>query len=739
MSTIQDPNVYFNQIDNSTLTRIGTQNGATIIGAFQSGPAFVPTVVDANNYQLFGQTDGILYAPYALKEYINNGNKNPVVIRTLWNTPYTKNLRVINSGSNIVAILASTTTASTATISTTGTKYVTYLKGSTVISGSVNSADQDNILNMFTTNPRTTNDYYVYYWDKSYTTLSGSVGTGSNVVNSTNSPSQNTYSYSTTPYICDYNGNNLFKFQNLSDGNVSNSNIKVVISNIRPGSSTVYTKFDVIIRSFSDTDANQVVLQSYSNVDLNPNSTSYISRVIGDMKIKYDTSKSRLTSAGNYSNKSSYVRVVVSDAVDTGNISATSIPWKYTISALPISSAIIGTISTSAWYVTSSLGSNGLDNTKIVYGLDYSNTKNNVLFNPTVSTQYSASYEFSLGNCACTSGSTTVTTGSDAKYLKFVVPFYGGCDGINPSDSFSGLNGFDVSAIASTGTTQLGIALDLCSSKQYFDTDLICIPGLSIYRSTNVGGKYLINKLIEICQAREDCFPIFDMDDNTIDSSTALSTLTTALDDYDTSYGACYYPYVKLYDSVVEKYVWLPATVAVIGAYAYCDKISFSWFAPAGFNRAGLGSVKDIKYKLSQKQRADLYNARINPVAYFPNMGPVIWGQKTLQKTSSALDRINVRRLVIKIKKFINNVGLNILWDPNTSVLWNRFLQQVKPYMTSLVELQGLRAFEVVMDAALNTPDMIDRNILKGKVIIQPTRAAQYIVIDFNINATTAE
>ena len=730
---ILDPNIYFNQIDNSALPKIATENGATIIGAFTSGPAFVPTVVDQYNYNLFGTTNGIFYAPYALQQYSKNSTKNPVVIRALWNQPYVKKATIftITGGSASVILLSKTNTTSS-TLSFNGTN-IMYSSSTGVVTASVDPTQPNNVLNIFTQNPQASKDFYLYYWSKSTSTLSGSSSV--DLTYTSSATTGNVYSNASSPSILDNTSASLFSFQTLGDGNSANNNIKIVIANIKPGTSTVYSKFDVIIRSFDDTDQNQVQLQQFSNCDLDPTSTSYICRLIGDAKVIYDSTKKRLVQTGDYSNKSSYVRVVPSTNLSNGDIAPNVFPWGYTLNNIPFTSNIFNV---SDMFITSSIV-NTLDNSKVCYGLDYSNFKNNFLFNSIPSASITnANFTFNLSNCLCTQNTSSVTSGSETKYLKFTLPVFGGCDGINPSSTYTGLNGFDISSITSSGTKQLSTALDLVSAIEYIDTDIINIPGLSLYRSgSTAGSQFLVDKLNTICSQRKDCMSIIDADDNSIDSSLSLSSLVTQLQNFDTSYVACYYPYVKLYDKNISKYVWVPASTVVLGAFAHTDKVSYSWFSPAGFNRAGLQDVKDIKYKLNQKQRSDLYNNRVNPLAYFPNRGPVVWGQKTLLKADSALSRINVRRLSIKIKRFVDQVGLNLLWDPNTQVLWNRFLTQVRPYLSSLVQMQGIRAYEVTMDATTNTPDVIDRNMLKGKIVIQPTRAAQYILIDFNINPTT--
>ena len=168
------------------------------------------------------------------------------------------------------------------------------------------------------------------------------------------------------------------------------------------------------------------------------------------------------------------------------------------------------------------------------------------------------------------------------------------------------------------------------------------------------------------------------------------------------------------------------------------DSVAAPWYAPAGLNRGGLVSVLEAYSPLSQAERNALYEGRINPIATFPNDGVVVWGQKTLQARPSALDRVNVRRLLITVKKFIASSTRYLVFEQNTSATRDRFLSIVNPYLESVRRNQGLYAFKVIMDDTNNTPDLIDQNILYGQLFLQPTRTAEFVILDFNIQPTGA-
>ena len=174
------------------------------------------------------------------------------------------------------------------------------------------------------------------------------------------------------------------------------------------------------------------------------------------------------------------------------------------------------------------------------------------------------------------------------------------------------------------------------------------------------------------------------------------------------------------------------------GVYAYNDSVAASWFAPAGVNRGGMGTVARAERKLTQTNRDDLYSANVNPIGTFPNTGVVVFGQKTLQKKRSALDRVNVRRLLITLKNYISQIADTLVFEQNSIATRNNFLSQVNPYLSAIQQQQGLYAFKIVMDDSNNTADVIDRNELVGQIFLQPTRTAEFIILDFNVMPTGA-
>jgi phage tail sheath protein FI len=271
--------------------------------------------------------------------------------------------------------------------------------------------------------------------------------------------------------------------------------------------------------------------------------------------------------------------------------------------------------------------------------------------------------------------------------------------------------------------------VSLLANAEEFKFNIITTPGLTKESHSSV-----VSTIITNTQGRGDSIYVLDLSDY---DSTISETITEA-QSLDNSYAATYWPWVSISDPATGKIVWVPASTLIPGVYMNNDRIAAPWFAPAGMNRGGLNTVLRAKYKLSQAQKDELYLNNINPLATMPQQGVVAFGQKTLQKDASALDRVNVRRLLIELKSFIGQVANTIVFEPNTTVTRLSFINRVSPYLETIQQKQGLYAFKVIMDESLNTPDVIDRNQLVGQIYIQPTRTAEFISLDFILQPTGA-
>jgi phage tail sheath protein FI len=225
---------------------------------------------------------------------------------------------------------------------------------------------------------------------------------------------------------------------------------------------------------------------------------------------------------------------------------------------------------------------------------------------------------------------------------------------------------------------------------------------------------------------------------DTVELGSNIGSVITQAAGVDNSYTSTYWPWLQTVDPNTGMLVYIPASTFIPGIYAFTDASSDPWFAPAGITRGGMGQVVRAERKLTSANRDTLYEANVNPIATFPNQGVVVFGQKTLQKAASALDRINVRRLLITLKDYISQIADNLVFEQNTIATRQNFLTQVNPYLENVQQRQGLYAFKVVMDESNNTPDVIDRNELIGQLFLQPTKTAEFILLDFNVLPTGA-
>lgn len=533
-------------------------------------------------------------------------------------------------------------------------------KGTALIPTTVTS--YSDFTNKFGTTFKSGSDYYQYltsytareYFNNGGKTLtvvkimSGSYGAASSVIPTTGSlvtGSANSFQLTTLSHGAITNNSGAEVSGSLVSGSVDNVRWEIVNNNINTGT------FTLLIRRGDDNARNKTILESWTNLSLDPKATNYVSAVIGDTGYNLNATENYIQTTGSYTNKSKYVRILSVD------------------SQTP----------------------------------DYFDNNGN----------YKSAYTASLP--APSSGS--FNGGSDG-FIIGNAKFY---DQI--TDGATNSQGYTAAAYVN--------AINLLTNQDDFDFNLILIPGML---ANNNATSDAINRAVQLAEDRGDCFVIVDP----VGFGSALTTSTTVAISYNTNYAGMYWPWVQIRDSILNKNVWVPASTVMGGVYAFSDSVSAEWFAPAGLNRGGIPSVVKSERKLSQSNRDDLYLNNVNPLASFPGEGVVAWGQKTLQKRASALDRVNVRRLLITIKKYIASTSRFLVFEQNTNATRNRFLSIVNPYLESIVQRQGLYAFKVVMDDSNNTPDVIDRNQLLGKIFIQPTKTAEFIILDFNVLPTGA-
>jgi hypothetical protein len=346
--------------------------------------------------------------------------------------------------------------------------------------------------------------------------------------------------------------------------------------------------------------------------------------------------------------------------------------------------------------------------------------------------------------------STTLTDG----FRGFTAPFWGGFDGF---DILKPNPMYNKGMIEGTSTEENDYiyytwkrALDTVADAEFIDMNVLTAPGLTM--------PPLTTHAVRTCEERGDSLAIIDLPDVYLPSAeqhnsnranrvaTTPTAAATALKArvIDSSYGCTYYPWVQTRDEPTGQLLWIPPSVAMLGVFGSSERASELWFAPAGFNRGGLTdraagiNVTAVTERLTSKDRDTLYDAHINPIASFPSTGIVVFGQKTLQERQSALDRINVRRLVIYLKKQISILSSQILFEQNVQDTWTRFRNLIEPLLSNVQTNYGITDYRLILDETTTTPDLVDQNIMYAKIMVKPARAIEFIAIDFVIMSTGA-
>ena len=774
---IVSPGVFTRENDLSFLAQGVGQIGAAFVGPFKQGPAFIPTIVRSQSefQQIFGTPDGTYYTEYAVQNYLREAGAATIVrVGGINGYRQVKPLGILVSGSTngstpkLISTLHSTTlglkdvgfASATTFITSSQTIAGAFTVGSTLsstnswtsISSSIIASATNDVADVFGESPFGAKAAYAYTFFEniasSFTGSSDSIGNKA-VLSAVYLPDQN-FEYdvkeAATPYVVSQlvSGERyeLFRFHTLGHGTPYNTKYKIGISNVKAAgqdSSTDYATFSVTLRTYGDSDKRASIIESYGNVNLDPSSPRYIARVIGDRYFTIDEF-GKITENGDYSNKSIHFRVEVSE------------PGSFPISAAPFghgayTNPIATNNTTEASYVPSVIYQTGSANnttTSTIYysGMDFDTAgiagDNSVYLNPipngaTVGANTAFSFDSQLNYVM------TGSTGADMVKRQFILGFQGGFDGVSPTVKIAlagdtewgpaNTQGLNCSKSTASGSLGYSKAINALSNPDEYDINLVAMPGIN--RELHPA---IVTKMIDMVEDRQDCFYIADFTD--YDSS--ITTATEQAQAVDSNYAACYYPWVKTIDSNTNKLTTVPPSTLLPAVFASSDRLSAEWFAPAGLNRGGITGAVSVLNRLTHAERDILYENKVNPIATFPGQGIVAFGQKTLQDRASALDRINVRRLLITMKKFIASTSRYLVFEQNTTETRARFINTVTPYLESIQQRQGLYAFNVVMDESNNTPDVIDRNILAGAIFLQPTKTAEFIVIDFNILPTGA-
>lgn len=725
------PGVYTEERDFSYYAANLGESSLGLIGETKKGPAFLPTLIKnmSEFTSVFGGLDNTKYVPYCAKNYFKYAS-SAYVVRVLGEES------VHASSETVIYLVASGTSAAdsfvfASLVAPAGTKAniqtgISLSGGSqfgftatTIFSGNVNVDSLNNPSNIASLFPRTytgsSNLTLLSVFPSAlaaYKTYSAYTGTVANSAYDLSS-----YAGSRTPLIMSDvvsggSGTGLFTIYTVADGISSNGDIKVAIENI----DTTARTFDVVVRSYADTDAIPVYLERFSKCSLNPSATTYLPRMIGDSR----------DDTGSYNRISKYIYVTL----EPGDLSV-RVPAGYAPFRVPMAVASIPlpNIPCRTSYDAS------IATSKQWLGPNYATADADAFMKNYLSqwdldeTTYAA---LAKGfHCDSTASSaSTYTVGSSAltaytkAQRKFLVPVFGGRDGWPRTASTRDFLG---SAPTAAQLATWKSAIDLLSNTEQYDLNLLAVPGCSIDSSI---GAYAI----AMAEDRADTFYVGDFP-STQSTATGAAAIPASI---DSNYAATYWPYVKIYDSENSAYATIPPTPQVLEAMAYTDTVSYPWFAPAGMNRGLITDAVNVEYKLSIADRDILYEGKVNPIAFFPGQGIAIWGQKTLQTRTTSLDRINVRRMLLYVRKVIATATKYLVFEQNDEKTWDRFKAMVQPVLDLVKIKQGLYDFRVVMDASTNTPDVIDRNEMKGAIYLKPTKTAEVITLTFNILSSGA-
>jgi hypothetical protein len=688
--TLISPGVLASENNQSFISQGPITVGAAIIGPTVKGPYEIPTIVTSySEYQSkFGTTfnsGGQAYTYFtsiAAYNYFNNGGETLLVARVASGTFTAASSSTIqsNTGSVTTASVTISSASLAPFITPTGSFIVNgitiAITGSTppannsttifVASGSTSTATVTAIVTAFNFSSSVTQ--YTASLQHITSSVSGSPAAGLffNAKNTISGYAGNSFyitSGSTTTFFSGGTSLQALSLETLSEGTIMNNtgagtsgalvsgsvdNVRWQVLNRNESTGT----FDLLIRRGDDNIIQPIVLETWTNLSLDPFAPNYVAAVLGDYKTNYNSVTNQIEITGSYPNRSAYVRVKSIDLPTPNYFDNNGNPVAAYTGSIPVN--------------------------------------------------ISGTFGAAIGD---------LFYGGGAKYY----------DAINSSAT-------NTQGISASNYNNM---ISLLANQDDYRFNVLLTPGL-ISSVTDLGTSQ-ITTAINNTQNRGDSIYVVDLVPY---GTTAVSTVTAEAAARNTSYAASYWPWVQTVDPDTGKNVWVPASTMMGGVFAYNDSVSEPWFAPAGINRGGLSNVIRAEWKLTQANRDSLYTGKVNPIATFPGQGVVVYGQKTLQTKASALDRVNVRRLLIALKSYISQVAQNLVFEQNSIATRNQFLSQVNPYLASVQQRQGLYAFRVIMDDSNNTPDVIDRNQLVGQIYIQPTKTAEFIYLDFNILPT---
>ncbi len=777
MATIfVSPGVYTREQDFSVFaSRVGlTKLG--LVGLTEKGPAFEPVKIRSTDEFLFrfGGTNTELQLPYVANAFLSQsneltvtrvlgkegfvdsnawlikaegpGDKNGAVIAVLRSKSPDEGLSFYANDETDVQIGNVTAGAplSTFTLSASTGSYFSAF----TINVTLDESKESYIVNVLGKNPKKIDGDFGVYVESIYphflreavsrgeiTGITAQLVYSAGEVSFTEYAKDTAYTNPSTPWIVSNvvggQVRDLFKFQSVSDGNSANREIKISIVNI----DTVTKTFDVLIRDFNDTDASafQTALERFRGVSMDPTQRNYVARVIGTTDEEYPRQSLFVTIDMAEGHPSNVVPAGFKGYVqrEVGLSGETATPFYYKTSYLS------GDSVNKVFLGISELGYTGFTSNQV----NFSNTINNVeadMFKyigglASGTTTIPGFHLESTAPSIYVTGDFNALSGYTKAERKFTFAPAGGFDGW---DKFRAPT-FTVNSRDNSNRNAFKEAVNEYINPEEVDVNLFATPGINYAENEEI-----VKHALGIIEDRADTLYIIDSPRLTNEQAkgtpeeVVLNIQDTGI---DSSYAATYWPWVQIEDQTSGKFVYIAPTAEVVKSIALTDNVAFPWFAPAGINRGTTSdSVRKADIKLSQGQRDTLYEGRINPIATFVENGVVIYGQKTLQIRQSALDRINVRRLLLQIRRIVAATSQTLLFEQNDQTLRDQFLSKVEPLLLQIQNQRGLSGFRVIMDESNNPAEVVDRNTLVGKIQLKPTRTAEFIDLTFQVLPTGA-
>lgn len=797
------PGVFDREIDGTFRVADPAGISTAVVSTREKGPAFEPIrVKDVDEDELFfgkPSTKGTDYGAYMARSFLRQESDPLVQVRLLGlsdtgiNPGYSvgTTYAIVASGSAVVALIqasASTTVSLAGTLTGSSEELAISITGQTDVTASLHRSSDKYIGKVLNTDPSQLSDkrhvlFSVYdYVNK---TASDNLYEVVELAGGNDWTDEFTTSSTTTVISQPFDATeyDLFGVCSRFAGDSSNKEFKVSILNIKKSSNEgiqPFGSFSLVVRQYGDNDRSPVVLESFSNLNLDPDSPNFVARRIGDMHRSWNKTTKKFDEFGEYENKSKFIYIDPSSDLKNGVVPDTALPWGFKGYESLTNDAFNGSAPFPDLPYTQTLEYNADFNTKVYWGVEAINNFSGALNHgvidrvkhlPTAlqSASGSTGSKFSLkwlsasvGNITFDEGTrlTEANVASLSTSLSFsanaeAAPIVSGATGFTGylsvenlentdlakftmvvADGFDGLdvtksNPFDPADMSTTTTYQTfgyRTGLDMLSNGDEIEISELSMPG--------VWADKVVSYAIDMVEDRGDTFYMADISGSTV--SDVIDDLASKT--WDSSYAAIYYPWLKLRDETTNKLVDVPPTTIIPAVLAYNDQVAHSWFAPAGFSRAGLRqhNIVRAKDKLTKSDRDKLYENRINPIATFPGEGPVVWGQKTLQQLPSALDRINVRRMLLHVRKILAKKALNIVFEPNVPATWERFINSATPDLERIQQNFGIDEFKLILDESTTTEDLIERNVMYGKIAIRPTRAAEFILLDFFVTNNVA-